>query len=387
MTTNVRIFSLGIIFILLLSACTLFNNNPTTPGENPVQPAQPTPGPGLSMLVSYDTAVPYNAVDQVINYTYAIGNTSGTPLAGPVSVVDDRMTVTCPDVTTVGNADGNLDGNETLSCSGSYTIVQLDLNAGSVSNTATASAGGQFSSAVITTVPLIQTRALTLTKSADPTAFNSAGQNIIYSYVITNSGNVTLGPAQFTISDDKISTAFNCGGDATTLDPNATVTCSATYVTTDADVTASSVTNSASASDGTTSSNIVTATINKGVVQNPSNLTPGSTIQHQVVSGEWLWQIARCYGADPKQVILHNSLPNPAHITPGITVTVPNIGAGGRTIYGPPCVGTHTVQSGETWASIASLYNASVIVLQDVNPGLLSTGRVLKVPLNSAGNP
>jgi len=131
----------------------------------------------------------------------------------------------------------------------------------------------------------------------------------------------------------------------------------------------------------------VTATINKGTVQNPSNLTPGTTIQHQVVSGEWLWQIARCYGADPKQVILHNSLPNPAYITPGITITVPNIGADGRTIYGPPCVGTHTVQSGETWASIASLYNASVIVLQDVNPGSLSLGRVLKVPLNSAGNP
>ena len=104
--------------------------------------------------------------------------------------------------------------------------------------------------------------------------------------------------------------------------------------------------------------------------------------------GEWLWQIARCYGADPKQVVLANpQLPNPAQILPGITVSVPNIGAGGRTIYGPPCVGTHTVQSGETWTSIAQLYNADVLVLQDVNQGVLSTGRVLKIPLNSAGNP
>ena len=389
MTTSNRIFSLGTIVALFLSACTLFNNTPTVNGNPPIQATvQPTPIPAMSMTVSYDSSIPYNAVDQVISYTYLIGNTGGTPLAGPVSVTDDRIAVTCPDLATIGNQDNNLDADEALTCTGSYKIVQLDLNAGSVTNTATASASGQLSSAVGTTVTLTQTRALTMTKTADPQSFNTAGENIIYSYVITNSGNVTLGPAQFTVSDDKIGAAFNCGGNATTLDPSATASCSATYVTKDTDVTAGSVTNSASASDGTTTSNIVTATINKGNVPNPSNLTPGSTVQHKVEKGEWLWQIARCYGADPKQVILSNpQLPNPAQITPGISVTVPNIGANGRTIYGPPCVGTHTVQSGETWTSIAQLYNASVIVLQDVNPGTLSPGRVLKVPLNSVGNP
>lgn len=390
MTTNTRIFSLGLILALLLSACTLFNNTPTVNGT-PVQATpQPTPVPALSMTVTFDTSVPYNAVGQVVNYNYAIANTSGLTIAGPVGVTDDRMTVTCPDVTTIGNADVNLDVGETINCTGSYSIVQLDLNAGEVKSTATASANGNFSLAVTTTVPLVQTRALTLTKTADPVTFNGAAQNIIYSYVITNSGNVTLGPVQFTVSDDKIGAAFNCGSDATTIDPGATVSCSATYTTTSADLTAGSVTNSASASDGTTSSNIVTATINSGSAPppNPSNLTPGSTISHIVAPGEWLWQIARCYGADPKQVVLANpQLPNPAQILPGITVSVPNIGAGGRTIYGPPCVGTHTVQSGETWTSIAQLYNADLLVLQDVNPGVLSTGRVLKVPLNSAGNP
>ena len=106
---------------------------------------------------------------------------------------------------------------------------------------------------------------------------------------------------------------------------------------------------------------------------------------HQVVAGEWLWQIARCYGADPKQVVQANlQLGNPAKISPGVTVTVPNIGAGGRTIYGPPCVEWHTVQSGETWNSIAQLYNADVAVLQDVNPGGLVPGNKIKVPRNSA---
>ena len=286
----------------------------------------------------------------------------------------------------MGNLDNNLDVDETLTCTGSYLITQLDLNAGSVSSVATASAGGNYSLAVTTSVPLVQTRALTLTKTADPSSYANANQTITYNYVITNTGNVTLGPVQFTITDDKVGTALNCGIDATILDPANTVNCSLNYTTTDADVTAGLVTNNASASDGTTTSNIVIATINRGVVSNPSNLQPGSTIQHTVVAGEWLWQIARCYGADPKQVILSNpQLPNPAQIKPGTTVTVPNIGAGGRTIYGPPCITTHTVQSGETWSSIAQLYNADPTVLQDVNPGALSVGRVLKVPLNSAG--
>ncbi len=387
MTTSSRVFSLGIIIALLLSACNLYNNTPTVNGQPVIQETpQPTPIPVMGMIVNYDSSVPFNAVNQAINYTYLITNTSGAPIPGPFTVIDDRVAVTCQEVTAVGNADNNLDVDETLTCTGTYTITQLDLNAGAVTSIATASASGNYSSAVTTTVPLVQTRALTLSKTADPLAYNSAGQNIIYSYVITNSGNVTLGPVQFTLSDDKISVAFNCGADATILDPNGTINCSITYITTDADVTTGFITNNATATDGTTTSNTATATINRGVVSNPSNLQPGSTISHQVVAGEWLWQIARCYGADPRQVILSNpQFPNPAQIKPGSTVTVPNIGAGGRIIYGPPCIGTHTVQSGETWSSIAQLYNADPIVLQDVNPGVLSPGRILKVPLNSAG--
>lgn len=387
MTTNSRALSLGIIIALLLSACTLFNDTPTVNGQPVIQASpQPTPALGLGMTVSYDTLIPYNAVDQAINFSYLVTNISGAPVPGPVTVTDDRVAVTCPEVTTVGNLDNNLDGDEAVTCIGTYHITQLDLNAAAVTNIATASASGNSSLAVSTTVTLEQSRALTLTKTADPLAYNSANQAITYNYVITNSGNVTLGPVQFTVNDDKIGTALNCGGDATILNPNGTVTCSATYTTTAADLTTGSVTNSASATNGTTTSNTVTATVNRGTSSNPSNLQPGTTIQHQVVAGEWLWQIARCYGADPKQVVLANpQLTNPALIPPGITVTVPNIGAGGRTIYGPPCVGSHTVQSGETWNSIAQLYNADVLVLQDVNPGTLSPGRVLKVPLNSAG--
>jgi LysM repeat protein len=128
----------------------------------------------------------------------------------------------------------------------------------------------------------------------------------------------------------------------------------------------------------------VSATLTRSAAAaNPGNLTPGSTIRHQVVTGEWLWQIARCYGADPQKVSEANP-PTPGEISPNTTVIVPNIGSAGK-IYGPPCVGTHTVQNGETWNSIAQKYNADVTVLQMANAYTLNVGKVLKIPLNSAG--
>lgn len=396
MTTSTRIFSMGIILALILSACTLFSN---PGGTNPaIQPTPlPTPVPGMSMTVNYDTSAPYNTVGQEISFSFLIGNTSGSPIPGPVTVTDDRIaTVTCPDLTLVGNQDTNLDTDEALSCTGTYAITQLDLDAGSVTNIATATAGGYSSLAVTTAVPLEQKRTLTLTKSPDPQAFNSAGEAIIYSYVITNSGNVTLGPVQFTITDDKVGPAFNCGTGGTILAPTGTVNCSATYLTTEADVLAGAVVNNAFASDGTTISETVTATVNKGNAPSPSpGYTPGETIQHQVVLGEWLWQIARCYGADPRQVILANSqLANPAQLSAGDIVTVPDIGSE-RAIFGPQqgdgptpsCVPKYTIQSGDTWASIASKFTASPTLLQSVNPGIaLSPGNVVRVPINSVGD-
>ena len=73
---------------------------------------------------------------------------------------------------------------------------------------------------------------LRITKSASPTTYFAAGQVITYSYVITNSGNVTLnGP--FTITDDK-----------------ATVTCTASHTVTQADIDAGSFLNAACVNDG-----------------------------------------------------------------------------------------------------------------------------------------
>jgi LysM repeat protein len=115
-------------------------------------------------------------------------------------------------------------------------------------------------------------------------------------------------------------------------------------------------------------------------------LTPGSTIQHQVAVGEWLIQIVRCYGATYNDVRNANpQISDPDFILPAMTVTVPRIGSAGK-IYGPPCISFYTVQSGDTWASIAQRFNADIAVLQKVNPVALTAGTVIKIPLNSAGS-
>ena len=391
MTTNLRILSMSFIIALIVSACNISTSNPGDTSNPAVLPSQQASAPPILTMI-----VTHTRTDQTLNFSYLVGNTSAVSVPGPVIVTDDKVPVTCPDVATVGNFDNNLDPNEAITCTGIYTITQADLDAGSLTTMATASAGGYLSDTIATTVILQQTRAMTLGKSADPTTYNNIGETIIYTYVITNSGEATLGPVQFIVNDDRINAVINCGSPGTILASGETVSCSATYLITETDVTAGSVTNSASATDGTTTSNTITATINRDTTIPPSTLTPGTTIYHTVVSGEWLWQIARCYGADPKAVIQINrpQIPYPAEISPGITVTVPNIGSD-RAIFGPQqgndpspsCAPKYTIQSGDTWESIASRYSASPTLLQSVNPGVaLLPGNVVRVPINSVGD-
>ncbi|NJN79672.1 MAG: LysM peptidoglycan-binding domain-containing protein, partial [Anaerolineales bacterium] len=239
-----------------------------------------------------------------------------------------------------------------------------------------------------TTIPTIPAKALTLVKSASPTTYSQVGQVITYTYVITNSGSSTLGPAQFTITDPFINNnlPFNCGSADTTLASNATVTCSATYTIIQADVNFPSIETTAIAQGGDAPpSPVAKVTLTKDTATQ-SNLTVGSTVQHKVIEGEWLWQIARCYGADPKKVVEANSqLSNPAMIKRDTIVTVPNIGSVGK-IYAPlPCISRHTVQSGDTWSSIATQYGANATILQLANSNTLTVGKVVIVPLYSGG--
>jgi uncharacterized repeat protein (TIGR01451 family) len=80
-------------------------------------------------------------------------------------------------------------------------------------------------------------------KSASPTSFSAAGQTIHYSFAVTNSGNVTLTSVRVHDTGLPGLSAISCPHH--TLAAGASQTCTATYLTTAADVDAGSVTNHA----------------------------------------------------------------------------------------------------------------------------------------------
>lgn len=383
-----RLIALGLVllFIVILYACSLGRS--ATPENGANAAILDLPALGLTVQAQNATSI-FNTVGQVINYTYVVINNGTTALAGPVTVTDDKVAVTCPNVNTVGNQNDSLDNAESITCTSAYAITQADLNAGSVTNTATATVGGVSSSAVITTVPMTPVKVLELTGNANPTTYNQANQTVTFTYFIKNTGTPTLGPAQFVINDDRLG-AVNCGGQATILATNESLSCTAPYTVTQNDLGVAQLTFTSNAT-GSGAANIQPLSIaitNTSAPGNaPSNIVRGSTIQHDVNDGEWMLQIARCYGADFTAV--RNANPqviDPDKIWPIDILTIPNVGSNG-TIYGPPCVVYYTVVAGDTWESIAAKYNADLAVLREANKDLtLASGVKLKIPINSAGS-
>ena len=161
--------------------------------------------------------------------------------------------------------DGMLSPGESMNCTATYAITQADLDSGSVTNKATATNGTVTSNEATATVTAEQKPALSLVKTASPTSYDSVGDVISYSYLVTNTGNVTLaGPV--TVADDKATVTCPAGG----LAPGGSMTCTASYTITQADLDSGSVKNTAKASANGTDSNpddeTVTAGSEAGVV-------------------------------------------------------------------------------------------------------------------------
>jgi uncharacterized repeat protein (TIGR01451 family) len=225
--------------------------DPTTGDSNDSSTDQATVGvPSLSLAKSA-APITYAAVGDVIDYEFLVTNTGTATIDGPVTVADDKTTVTCPPT-------ASLDPSDSVSCTSSHTITLADIDAGSITNTATASADGLTSAPDSATVTATQGPALSLAKSADPLTYAAVGDVIDYEYVLTNSGNVTLsGP--FTVSDDQ-STDESCPATGS-LDPGDSITCTASSTITQVDLDAGSLTNVASATNGTVTSNEDSATV------------------------------------------------------------------------------------------------------------------------------
>lgn len=193
---------------------------------------------------------PFTDTADELVYSYVLKN-EGNVVLDNIVLTDDKVSLTCPTDTIPA-------GGQITCTSDPYQIQQEDIDAGFVTNTASATsetgAGGPVPTATDDlTVNADQSPALGLEKSAapiDPQDF-VANSTVDYSYVVTNTGNVTLsGP--FEVSDDKFTTPIACPPGP--LAPNGTLTCTASYTVTSADVANGFVTNVATVSDGTTTS-------------------------------------------------------------------------------------------------------------------------------------
>ena len=178
-------------------------------------------------------------------YTFVLSNTGAVTLTG--LELDDPKTgpVSCPTTTLAPNA--------STTCTADYTITQADVDAGTVDNTATATAAGPDGTAVepvadSTSTPTSTVATLTLDKQAgtpvdaDGNGRVDAGDTISYAFVLTNTGAVTLTDVE--VQDAKTG-PVDCP--VTTLAPGATTTCTAAYTITQADVDRGTVDNTATA--------------------------------------------------------------------------------------------------------------------------------------------
>lgn len=135
------------------------------------------------------------------------------------------------------------------SCTGTYTVTQSDLDAGSIVNTATAlgtSPTGKTETGLdevtITIDPAAQTRILSLDKTASATTYAATGDTITYAIEVSNAGNLTL--ENVVVTDPALGLTCNIG----TLAPSASDdSCVGTYDITQADIDAGSFVNLASA--------------------------------------------------------------------------------------------------------------------------------------------
>jgi uncharacterized repeat protein (TIGR01451 family) len=167
-----------------------------------------------------------------IHYTFRVSNTGNRPLTG-VRVSDalpGLSAVSCPSATlAVGQAE---------TCTATYTVTPADVKAGRVVSTATATGTGPTGPAVVSPpsaamVTIPSGGALTLKQYAAPVTFMGAGTPIRYSYLVTNTGRVPL--SGITVNDPLPGlSAVSCP--ATALLPHHYMTCTASYVTTRADV-------------------------------------------------------------------------------------------------------------------------------------------------------
>ena len=237
--------------------------------------------PGMSITKSAAEST-YVAAGDVLHYTYTLKNTGNVTLSGPFTVSDNKTTVSCPATATLAPA-------ATITCTAAYAVTQADLDGGSVTNIASGHAS--FGSSAVNTdnasvtVKATQKPAVSLKKTASATSLDTVGATITYSFAVTNTGNVTI--TTFSITDPHAGlSSITCP--VTSLAPNATTTCTATYIVKQSDMDLGSINN--------------TATVNGSTPAGPVSATDSATVTLIQKPGVNLLKTGAYIGSNPTKV-------------------------------------------------------------------------------------
>jgi uncharacterized repeat protein (TIGR01451 family) len=213
-----------------------------------------TPNPVLSLAKSGVQNDPARTTaGDTIRYTFTVRNTGNVTLTDVV-VTDDLEGLSALDYDWPGAA-GRLAPGQSATATASYTSTQADVDAGHVNNmarvTGTDPSGAQTSAIDSTTVSIPADPSIALTKSGERDAggIPAAGDTVTFTFEVENTGSLTVG--SIAIGDDlpglSTVTFGPWAGAEGTLAPGETVSASASYVITQADLDAGQVENTATA--------------------------------------------------------------------------------------------------------------------------------------------
>ncbi len=209
----------------------------------------PLPAPAITLSKSGTVNVGVNGradEGETISYAFAVTNT-GNQTVTNISVIDPLVTVNGGPITLAPGA------SNSSSFTGSYTLTQADIDAGSYANTATASGNPPTGAAVTspgsTTTTITGAPSVTLVKTGTPDftvvappATPNANDTIFYTFTVENTGNVTLDNVTVTDANPAVTVT---GGAVGSLNPGATATVTGVYTIVQTDINAGVFNNTA----------------------------------------------------------------------------------------------------------------------------------------------
>ncbi|GAA4919913.1 CshA/CshB family fibrillar adhesin-related protein [Nesterenkonia rhizosphaerae] len=233
------------------------------PSFNPNDPQNPIPGdpispppaeeiitlpPSPSMTLEKSSSYSGNAhAGDTVEYSFTLTNTGNVTLTD-ANITDQMDGLSELEFKWPGEV-GVLAAGETATAAAEYTLTQADVDAGSLDNVATAQATPPAGGPVLTPpadvrIPLESAPALELEKDGELNGAAAAGETITFSFIGTNTGNVTL--ADVVIEDPLEGLSdlvYSWPGEPGVLAPGDVVIASVDYTVTAADVEAGAVHN------------------------------------------------------------------------------------------------------------------------------------------------